>query len=127
LLPSGFTSLAPRPRRRRRRSGPPAVPTRAVACLGLRGGVGGSVTTGGSGIPRLQELSYLEVVARGVGDGFTFEDIRKRLVEHMATLGETTPGTGNTAVHRNAVANPKRYVNNATEALKELMKLGLME
>src|ERR1035438_8890437 len=85
------------------------------------------MTTGGSGIPRLQELSYLEVAAQGVVDGCTFEEIRRRLVDHMAALGEMSTGTGNTALHENASVNPKRYVSNVTEALKELMKLGLLE
>jgi hypothetical protein len=85
------------------------------------------MTTGGSGIPRLQELSYLEVAAQGVADGCTFEEIRRRLVDHMAALGEMSTGTGNTALHQNASVNPKRYVHNVTEALKELMKLGLLE
>ena len=45
----------------------------------------------------------------------------------MAALGEMSTGTGNTALHQNASVNPKRYVRNVTEALKELMKLGLLE
>ena len=45
----------------------------------------------------------------------------------MAALGEMSTGTGNTALHQNASVNPKRYVHNVTEALKELMKLGLLE
>jgi hypothetical protein len=89
--------------------------------------MGSGVTTGGSGIPRLQELSYLEVAAQAVHDECTFEEIRQRLVAHMTAAGQTSPGTGNTALHRNATANPKRYVHNVTEALKELTKLGLLE
>jgi hypothetical protein len=85
------------------------------------------MTTGGSGIPRLQELSYLEVAAKGVAADCTFEEIRRRLVDHMAALGEMSTGTGNTALHQNAAVNPKRYVRNVTEALKELMKLGFMQ
>ena len=35
------------------------------------------MTTGGSGIPRLQELSYLEVTAGAVLDEVPFEAIRR--------------------------------------------------
>jgi hypothetical protein len=90
-------------------------------------GSGGSVTTGGSGIPRLQELSYLEVTAGAVLDRVPFEGIRRRLVEHMIAVSEASPGTGNVASLRNAKANPKRYARNVSEALKELMRLGLVE
>ena len=85
------------------------------------------MTTGGSGIPRLQELSYLEVTAGAVLDKVPFEGIRRLLVEHMIAVSEESPGTGNVASLRNATANPKRYVRNVSEALKELMRLGLVE
>jgi hypothetical protein len=45
----------------------------------------------------------------------------------MIAISEASPGTGNVASLRNAKANPKRYVRNVSEALKELMKLGLVE
>ena len=81
---------------------------------------------GGRGIPRLQELSFLEVAARGVTTGLTFEEIRRQLVTHMIELRRNQPGTGNTATFQLAQQNPKRYVRNATESLKELMRLGLV-
>ena len=84
------------------------------------------MTTGGKGIPRLQELSYLEVAAQAVAGGSSFEDIRRELVDHMLRISQASPGTGNTAAYRNAKENSKRYVNNASEALKELMRLGLV-
>jgi hypothetical protein len=87
---------------------------------------GGCVTTGGAGIPRLQEVSYLEVAAQAVHDGSTFEEIRQSLIAHMAAAGALSQGSGNTAARRNASTNPTRYVLNVTEALKELMKLGLL-
>jgi hypothetical protein len=80
----------------------------------------------GGGIPRLQELSFLEVAILGVSTGAGFEDIRRRLVDHMIALRENTPASGNIATFRLALDNPKRYVSNATEALKELMRLGLV-
>lgn len=81
---------------------------------------------GGRGIPRLQELSFLEVAAREVAAGSTFEVIRRQLVAHMIALRQSQPGTGNTATFQLAQQNPKRYVRNATESLKELMRLGLV-
>ncbi len=78
------------------------------------------------GIPRLQELSFLEVSLLGVARGKSFEEIRKSLVAHMIALREASPATGNTATFRIAIDNPKRYVRNVTEALKELMRLGLV-
>ena len=81
---------------------------------------------GGRGIPRLQELSFLEVAILGVADTVTFEDIRRRLVVHMLELRRNNAGTGNIATFRLAEDDPKRYVRNATESLKELMRLGLV-
>ena len=83
-------------------------------------------TPGGRGIPRLQELSFLEVAARAVSAGSTFEEIRRQLVAHMIELRRNQPGTGNTATFQLAQQDPKRYVRNATESLKELMRLGLV-
>ena len=81
---------------------------------------------GGRSIPRLQELSFLEVAALGVAAGSTFEDIRRQLVAHMIELRRNQPGTGNTATFQLAQQDPKRYVRNATESLKELMRLELV-
>ncbi len=85
------------------------------------------MTTGGRGIPRLQELSYLEVVALAVSEGVTFEGIRVRMIDHMIAVGEASPGTGNVAAYRTAKQNPRRYVLNVAEGLKELMRLGLLQ
>lgn len=84
------------------------------------------MTTGGRGIPRLQELSYLEVAATAVSEEVPFEGIRRRMVDHMIKLGMENPGTGNIAAYKPAIDNPKRYVRNVSEALKELMRLGLV-
>ena len=84
------------------------------------------VSSGGRSIPRLQELSFLEVAILGVVDGTTFEEIRRQLVAHMIELRRNNAGTGNIATYRLAQEDPKRYVRNATESLKELMRLGLV-
>lgn len=81
--------------------------------------------TPNTGIPRLQELSFLEVAATGVHSGASFEEIRLKLVEHMIGLREANPATGNVATFRLALENPARYVRNTSEALKELMRLGI--
>ena len=86
----------------------------------------GSFESYGSAIPRLQELSYLEVTILGIVDGASFEEIRQRLVNHMSTMRENSPATGNIAIFRLAKDDPKRYASNTSEALKELMKLGLV-
>ena len=84
------------------------------------------VPSGGRGIPRLQELSFLEVAIRGVAGGATFEEIRRHLVDHMIELRRNNVGTGNIATYHLAKSDPKRYVRNATESLKELMRLELV-
>jgi len=86
-----------------------------------------SAASSGSGIPRLQELSFLSEAMLEVHDGGTFEDIRRRLIEHMTEKRQREAPTGNHAAFRLAVHNPTRYIDNATAALGELMKLGFLE
>lgn len=49
------------------------------------------MTVGGQGLPRLQELAYLEVMARAVAAGETFEGIRLALVDHIWTARQMAP------------------------------------
>ena len=81
----------------------------------------------GARIPRLQEISFLNVAMLGVADGANFEEIRQRLIDHMIEMRENSDATGNTATFRTAKNDPKRYVTNASQSLKELMGLGLVE
>lgn len=81
----------------------------------------------GTGIPRLQELSFLSEAMLEVSDGGTFETVRRRLIEHMTEKRRHEAPTGNHAAFRLAVHNPTRYVDNATAALGELMKLGFLD
>ena len=83
--------------------------------------------TGGARIPRLQELSFLAVAMRDVADGVGFEQIRRNLIDHMIRMRLNSDATGNTAPFRTAKNDPGRYVSNVSEALKELMRLGLVE
>ena len=77
------------------------------------------MTTGGRGIPRLQELSYLEVAATAVSEEVPFEGIRRRMVDHMIKLGMENPGTGNIAAYKPAIDNPKR-LDSAVEELASI-------
>ena len=86
-----------------------------------------STASTGSGIPRLQELSFLSEAMLEVHEGGTFETVRRRLIEHMTEKRQREAPTGNHAAFRLAVHNPIRYVDNATAALGELMKLGFLE
>ena len=81
----------------------------------------------GTRIPRLQELSFLEIAMLGVADVAGFEEIRRRLIDHMMVLREESDVSGNTARFRIAKDAPNRYVSNVSQALKELMLLGLIE
>lgn len=83
--------------------------------------------TPSTGIPRLQELSFLEVAARRVAEGATFEDVRRSLVAHMVELRAWTIPHESLVRLQGAQRNPKEYVRNASAALGELMRLGLLE
>lgn len=86
-----------------------------------------SAVVKGPGIPRLQELTFLETAMLKVAAGGTFEEVRRQLIEHMTSKRQHEAPTGNHAAFRLAVHNPARYVDNATAALGELMKLGFLE
>ena len=61
----------------------------------------------GTRIPRLQQLSFLEVTMECVADGVGFEEIRRRLIEHMVSLREESDATGNTARFQDRQECPK--------------------
>ena len=81
----------------------------------------------GAAVPRLQELAFLWISHIAISDGGTFEQIRVALIDHMRSERADDTGTGNTAKFQLARANRDRYVSNVTEALKTLMRLGLIE
>jgi hypothetical protein len=85
------------------------------------------IMEGGPGIPRLQELSFLEVAAQTISQGGTLEEVRRRLIDHMAGLRESNTPTGNSAISRRDPDDPDRYLNNAVKALVDLMRLGLAQ
>jgi len=74
-------------------------------------------------IPRLQELSYLEIAAIAVAEKDSLDAIRKRLIRHMISLRDNYGGAGNIADLRGAHLDRTKYMSNTLEALRELMKL----
>ena len=81
----------------------------------------------GAGIPRLQELEFIEVALQGVVAGQTYDEIRRALFDHMAYKRRQDAPSGNHA-GTGAMQDPAtRYVHNATEALSEGMRLGFIE
>jgi hypothetical protein len=79
------------------------------------------------GIPRLQEIEFLQVAATRVAKDGTYDEVRKDLIDYMAAERERIAPTGNHAAFRLARHDPQRYMRNASEALAELMRLGLVE
>lgn len=50
------------------------------------------MTVGGQGLPRLQEVAYLETIARAVAADLPFEEIRLARVDHIWGVRQTAPG-----------------------------------
>jgi hypothetical protein len=80
----------------------------------------------GQGIPRLQELRFLLSAAQEAAHGGTYEDIRRGLIKTMADRAQEATPSGNSAARR-FDDRPGHYVDNATGALGELMRIGLIE
>lgn len=78
-------------------------------------------------VPRLQELEFLALTAQRVSEGATYDQIRRALIEYMASERERTQPTGNNAALRLARHDEHRYMNNATDTLAELMRLRFVE
>ncbi|MFG3525195.1 hypothetical protein ACGF8B_00460 [Streptomyces sp. NPDC047917] len=87
------------------------------------------MSVGGVGIPRLQELIYVETAARAVAEGSTFEQIRVAIVRRAArhALEQDTTGAYDETKWQAREADPREYVHNTVDALKELMRLGWIE
>ncbi len=86
------------------------------------------MTVGGSGLPRLQELAYLETIAKAVAAGLPFEQIRLALVDHIWGVRQSTPGDPpDPTEYRAWRGDEKKYVRNVTDAIKELMRLGFVD
>ncbi|GAA0281917.1 hypothetical protein GCM10010302_19690 [Streptomyces polychromogenes] len=87
------------------------------------------MSVGGAGIPRLQDLAYVEVAALGVAGGFTFEQIRCALVNWAAAVSREgdTDGSFDERKWDLAREDSRKHVHNTVEVLKELMRLGWVE
>jgi hypothetical protein len=87
------------------------------------------MSVGGAGIPRLQDLTYVEVAISQVAAGATFEQIRRALVAHAADLtrDSDTDGSFDERKWERTQADVSKYVHNTVDVLKELMRLGWME
>lgn len=80
-----------------------------------------------AGIPRLQELQFVEVALDSVIGGSTFDQIRQGLFSHMQYTRRENAPSGNHAGLRRQEDPATRYVHNTSEALTELMRLGYVE
>jgi hypothetical protein len=67
----------------------------------------------------------LLTAAREVSRGGTYEEVRRSLVKTMADRARDNTPSGNSAARR--LERPGHYVDNATGALAELMRVGLVE
>jgi hypothetical protein len=87
------------------------------------------VSVGGVGIPRLQDLSYIEVAIAQVAAGASFEQIRRALVTRGADIARDADVDGSFDDRKwdAARSDSGKYVHNAVDVLKELMRLGWVE
>ncbi|MET9097196.1 hypothetical protein ABZX72_34530 [Streptomyces cyaneofuscatus] len=87
------------------------------------------MSVGGTGIPRLNELTYVETAALAVEAGKTFEEIRLAIVDRAARHAQENDSIGayEAGKWERLRANKQKYVNNTVDVLKELMRLGWME
>ncbi|WP_432023204.1 hypothetical protein [Streptomyces parvus] len=87
------------------------------------------MSVGGAGIPRLQELAYVESAALAVSEGKPFERIRLAILESAETLarGSDHDGSFDAAKWQRRRTDSMSYVHNTVDVLKELMRLGWVE
>ncbi|OKJ74191.1 hypothetical protein [Streptomyces sp. CB02460] len=87
------------------------------------------MSVGGAGIPRLQELTYIESAALAVARGEPFERIRLAILDRAEALARSTDHDGSfdsAKWHRRRI-DSTTYVHNTVDVLKELMRLGWVE
>ncbi len=87
------------------------------------------MSVGGSGIPRLQDLSYIEVAVQLVAAGATFEQIRRGLVGRAAELAQLSDIDGSFDQRPWDITRTDgtKHVHNTVDVLKELMRLGWLD
>jgi hypothetical protein len=87
------------------------------------------MSVGGSGIPRLQDISYIEVAVGQVAAGANFDQIRRAVISRAAETARDsdTDGSFDELRWEAALAKPTEHVHNAVDVLKELMRLRWLE
>ncbi len=87
------------------------------------------MSVGGRGIPRLQDLSYIEVAVRQVAAGATFEQVRRGLVTGASELARDSDTDGSFDQQRwdRMRSDQTKHVHNTVDVLKELMRVGWIE
>ncbi|MDQ0985481.1 hypothetical protein [Streptomyces sp. V2I9] len=87
------------------------------------------MSVGGAGIPRLQELTYVESAALAVARGEPFEKIRLAILDRAekSARGTDHDGSFDPEKWRRRRVDTMSYVHNTVDVLKELMRLGWVE
>ncbi|MFI1519423.1 hypothetical protein [Kitasatospora cineracea] len=87
------------------------------------------MSVGGAGIPRLQDLAYIEVALGNVARGATFEQVRRALVDRAAAVAREADTDGSYSARKWELtrSDTKKHVHNTVDVLKELMRLGWVE
>jgi hypothetical protein len=87
------------------------------------------MSVGGTGIPRLQDLSYIEVAVGQVEAGATFGQIRRSLVARAMDVARESDvdGSFDERHWETLSANESKHVHNTVDVLKELMRLGWLD
>ncbi|TCO65868.1 hypothetical protein [Actinocrispum wychmicini] len=87
------------------------------------------MSVGGSGIPRLNDLAYLEVAITNAAAGATFEQIRRALVDRASAVDREndTDGSFDERKWAKTRSDNTKHVHNTVDALKELMRLGWVD
>lgn len=87
------------------------------------------MSAGGIGIPRLQDLAYIEIAAGQLAAGATFEQIRRALVGHAEEVARDHDIDGSFDQRKwDAMrTDGTKHVHNTVDVLKELMRLGWLE
>jgi hypothetical protein len=85
----------------------------------------------GTGVPRLQELGFIEQAMRVAGAGGTYDQIRLHLISWMESRRDGPAASGRyMGVRRKPGIGGRqetRFMDNASQALAELMRLGWLE
>ena len=87
------------------------------------------MSAGGSGIPRLQDLSYIEVAMVALLQDATFEQIRRSLIDRARDIerDSDTDGSFDDAKWERIRSDGQKHVHNAVDVLKEAVRIGWLK